>query len=76
MLSVQNISDAAVTIKFDQGHQKWHENSTFTGDYSMAQFQRSRLKSVQEGPKIKVFVEHVINYLPSMHVKLVESNLP
>ena len=59
MLSVQNISDAAVTIKFDQGHQNWHENSTFTGDYPMARFERSRLKSVQEGPKIKVFVEFV-----------------
>ena len=48
-----------MTIKFDQGHQNWHENSTFTGDYTMAQFERSRLKSVQEGPKIKVSVEFV-----------------
>ena len=66
MLSVQNISDVAVTIKFDHGHQNCHENSTFTGDYPMARFERSRLKSVQEGPKIKVFVEFVksvINYL-------------
>ena len=59
MLSVQNISDVAVIIKFDQGHQNWHENSSFTGDYPMAQFEISRLKSVQEGPKIKVFVEFV-----------------
>ena len=57
MLSVQNIFDVAVTIKFDQGHQNWHENSTFTGDYPMAQFERSRLKSVQEGSKIKVFTK-------------------
>ena len=58
MLSVQNISHVAVTIKFDQGHQNWQENSTFTGDYPTAQFERSRIKSVQ-GPKIKVFVEFV-----------------
>ena len=54
MLSVRNISDAAVTIKFDQGHQNWHENSTFIGDYPTAQFERSRQKSVQGGPKILV----------------------
>ena len=59
MFSVQSISDVAVTIKCDQGHQNWHENSTLTGEYSMAQFERSRLKSVQEGSKIKVFVEIV-----------------
>ena len=58
ILSFQNISDVAVTIKFDQGHQNWHGNNTFTGDYPMAQFERSRIKSVQ-GPKIKVFVEFV-----------------
>ena len=59
MLSVQNISDVAVIIKFGQSHQNWHENSTFAGDYPMAQFERSRQKSVQAGPKIKVFVEFV-----------------
>ena len=59
MFSVQNISDVAVTIKFDRGHQNWHENNTFTGDYPMAQFERSRLKSVIERPKIKAFVEFV-----------------
>ena len=59
MLSVQNISDVAVIIKFDQGHQNWHENCTFTGDYPMAQFERARLKSIKEGPKIKVFVKFV-----------------
>ena len=57
--TIQNISDVAVTIKFDQGHQNWHENSTFTGDYPMAQFERFHLKSVQEGTKIQVFVEFV-----------------
>ena len=57
-LSVQNISDVAVTINFDQGHQNWHKNITFTGVYPTAQFERSRIKSVQ-GPKIKVFVEFV-----------------
>ena len=59
MFSVQNISDVAVTKIFYHGHQNWHENTIFTGDYSMAQFGRSRQKSVQEGPKIKVFVEFV-----------------
>ena len=39
---VQNISDVAVTIKIDQGHQNWNEDSTFTGDYPMAQFEKSR----------------------------------
>ena len=56
MFSVQNISDVVETIQFEKGHQNWHENSTFTGDYPMAQqFKRSCLKYVQEGPKIKVF---------------------
>ena len=67
MPSVQNISDVAVTIKFDPGHPNWHENSTFTGDCPMAQFERSRLKSVQGGPKINVFVtvrDSIINHLP------------
>ena len=59
MLSVQNISHVAVTIRFDQGHQNWQENSTFTGDYPMAQFERSHLEQFQEGPKIKVIVEFV-----------------
>ena len=39
--------------KFDQGLQSWHENGKFTGDYSMTQFERSRLKIVQEGSKKK-----------------------
>ena len=39
MLSVQNISDVAVTINFDQGHQNWHKNITFTGVYPTAQFE-------------------------------------
>ena len=59
MLSVQNISDVAVNIHFDQGNQYWHKNITFTGDYPTAQFERSRLKSVIERPKIKAFVEFV-----------------
>ena len=59
MFSVQNISDVVETIQFEKGHQNWHEISTFTGDYPMAQFERFRLKSVQEGTKIKVFVEFV-----------------
>ena len=59
MLSVKNISDVAVTIQFDYGHQNWNENGKFTGDYPMAQFERSRLKRFQKGPKIKVFVEFV-----------------
>ena len=32
----------------------------------MAQFERSRLKIVQEGPKIKVFVEFVKAYLTTL----------
>ena len=52
MLSVQNISDVAVTINFDEGHQNCNENVTFTGDYLMAWCERSRLKIVQEGPEI------------------------
>ena len=52
--------------KFDQGQQSWHENGKFTGDYSMTQFQRSRLKIVQEGSKIKVFVEFVKPYLTTL----------
>ena len=32
----------------------------------MARFERSRLKIVQEGPKIKVFVEFVIPYLTTL----------
>ena len=59
VLSVPNISDVAVTIKFDQGHQNWHGKSTFTRDYPKAQFERSRLKSAQEESKIKNVVEFV-----------------
>ena len=51
MLSVQNISDVAVTVKFDQGHQNWHENSTFTGAYLMAQFERSHLEKFSSNPR-------------------------
>ena len=40
----------------------------------MAQFERSRLKSVQEGPKIKVFVEFVKAYLPSMNARQTHGN--
>ena len=58
-LSVQNIFYVAVTIKIYYGHQNCNENGKFTGDYPMAQFERSRLKRFQKGPKIKVFVEFV-----------------
>ena len=66
MLSVQNISDVAVTIQFDCGHQNWNENGKFTGDYPMAQFERSHLEQFQKGPKIKVFVEFVEAYLTTL----------
>ena len=59
MLSVQNISEVAVTKKFDQGHQNSYVNFTFKRGYLEAKLDSSRLKSVQEGPKIKVFVEFV-----------------
>ena len=52
--------------KFDQSQPSWHENGKFTGDYSVTQFQRSRLKIVQEGSKIKVFVEFVKPYLTTL----------
>ena len=53
MLSVQNISDVAVTMKFDLDHKNCKENGKFTGDYPMAQFERSGVNIVQEGPKNK-----------------------
>ena len=58
MLSVQNISEVAVTMKFDQGHQNSHANATFKG-YPEAKLGRSRPESVQGGPKITVFAEFV-----------------
>ena len=66
MLAVQNIFDIEVTIKCYQGHQHCNEKGKFTGDYPMAQFERSRLKSVQEGPKISFrrVRESVLNYPP------------
>ena len=52
MLSVKNVSDVAVYIKFDQGPQNWDENGMFTGDYSTAQFQRSRQKIFKKDPTL------------------------
>ena len=66
-LSVQNISDVAVIIKFDQGHQNWHENNTFAEDYPMAQFERSRKKICSRRTQNKSFRrirESAVNYLP------------
>ena len=40
MFSVQNISDVAVTIKFDYGHQNCSENGKFTGDLAQKLFKR------------------------------------
>ena len=57
MLSVQNISKVAVTMKFDQGHQNSYVNITFKGGYPEAKLERSRLESVYEGPKINVSCE-------------------
>ena len=51
MFSVQNISDVVETIQFEKGHQNWHEISTFTGDYPMAQFERSHLEKFSSNPR-------------------------
>ena len=62
MLSVQNISEVDVIMKFDLGHQNSRANVTFNGGYPEAKLERSRLNSVQAGPKItvkKVFAELV-----------------
>ena len=58
MLSVQNISEVAVTMKFDQVHQNSHVNVTFKG-YLETKLERPRLQSVQEESQIKVCVEFV-----------------
>ena len=44
----------------------------------MAQFERSRLKQFQDGPKISFrrVRGSVFNYPALMHVKLMKSNLP
>ena len=59
MLSVQNISEVAVTMTFDQGHQNSYVNVTFKGGYPEAKLERSRSKSVQEGPKTTIFAKFV-----------------
>lgn len=43
-----DISDAAPTLKFDQGQQNWYENVKIYVDYHHANFQRSRFHSLQE----------------------------
>ena len=53
-------------MKFDQGHRNSHVNITFKGGYPEAKLERSRLKRVQAGPKIKVFVEFVKAYLTTL----------
>ena len=68
MLSVQNISDAAVTIKFDQGHQNWHENSTFTGDYPKAEISPKICSRRTQNKSFRRIRNVVINYLPSLNV--------
>ena len=54
MISVQNISEVAVTMKFDQDHQNSRVNAKYNGSYLEARLERSRLRSFQEGPKVSV----------------------
>ena len=54
MLFVQNISEVAGTMKFDRDHQNSHANVTLKG-YPEAKLEKSRLKSLQEGPKNKSY---------------------
>ena len=58
MLSVQNISEVAVTTKFDEGYQNLHVNVTFKG-YPQANWKDLASKMSTRDPKIKVLVEIV-----------------
>ena len=64
MLSVQNTSDVAVTITFDQGQQNWHENSTFTGDYPKAEISPKICSRRTQNKSFRQIRESVIDYLP------------
>ena len=55
-------------MKFDQGHQNSRITVKFNGGYPEAKLERSRLQSLQEGPKVSL--------LPYVHVEFVKSNLP
>ena len=46
-------------MEFDQGHQNSYVNVTSKGGYPQAKLERPRLKSVQDGPEMKIFIEFV-----------------
>ena len=54
MLSIQNISEVAVTMKSDHGHRNWHVNVTSKG-YPEANLERSRLKKCPTRTQSKSF---------------------
>ena len=50
MLSIQNISEVAVTMKSDHGHRNWHVKG-----YPEANLERSRLKKCPTRTQSKSF---------------------
>ena len=55
MLSVKNISEVAVAMKFDQDHQNWQVNVKFKGGYPEAKLEKISPKTCPSGTQNKSF---------------------